>query len=120
MTARVLVEERVEERRPDLADTRRAVDERDLAEIRRALVGRELALDDVGSGYSSLNLIHQLRPEFINRLDEDPSSAEKDKWIVFNRLNRHNIRVIARLQAGTCWINHYNITPIEPGMRRPC
>ena len=22
-------------------------------------------------------------------------------------------RVIARLQAGTCWINHYNITPIE-------
>jgi betaine-aldehyde dehydrogenase len=22
-------------------------------------------------------------------------------------------RMIARLQAGTCWINHYNITPIE-------
>jgi betaine-aldehyde dehydrogenase len=22
-------------------------------------------------------------------------------------------RVIARLEAGTCWINHYNITPIE-------
>ena len=22
-------------------------------------------------------------------------------------------RVIARLQAGTCWINHYNITPVE-------
>jgi betaine-aldehyde dehydrogenase len=22
-------------------------------------------------------------------------------------------RVVARLQAGTCWINHYNITPIE-------
>lgn len=22
-------------------------------------------------------------------------------------------RIIARLQAGTCWINHYNITPIE-------
>ncbi|MBV8804878.1 MAG: aldehyde dehydrogenase family protein, partial [Sinobacteraceae bacterium] len=22
-------------------------------------------------------------------------------------------RLIARLQAGTCWINHYNITPIE-------
>ena len=22
-------------------------------------------------------------------------------------------RVIARVQAGTCWINHYNITPIE-------
>jgi len=22
-------------------------------------------------------------------------------------------RIIARLQAGTCWINHYNVTPIE-------
>ena len=22
-------------------------------------------------------------------------------------------RVVARLQAGTCWINHYNMTPIE-------
>jgi betaine-aldehyde dehydrogenase len=22
-------------------------------------------------------------------------------------------RVVARLQAGTCWINHYNVTPIE-------
>jgi len=22
-------------------------------------------------------------------------------------------RVIARLQAGTCWINQYNVTPIE-------
>jgi betaine-aldehyde dehydrogenase len=22
-------------------------------------------------------------------------------------------RMIARLQAGTCWINHYNVTPIE-------
>ena len=22
-------------------------------------------------------------------------------------------RVIARLEAGTCWINHYNVTPVE-------
>jgi betaine-aldehyde dehydrogenase len=29
-----------------------------------------------------------------------------------NDLSRAH-RVIARLQAGTCWINHYNITPIE-------
>lgn len=27
-------------------------------------------------------------------------------------LNRAH-RVIARLEAGTCWINHYNVTPIE-------
>jgi betaine-aldehyde dehydrogenase len=29
-----------------------------------------------------------------------------------NDLNRAH-RVIAMLQAGTCWINHYNVTPIE-------
>ena len=29
-----------------------------------------------------------------------------------NDLNRGH-RVIAKLQAGTCWINHYNVTPIE-------
>ena len=32
--------------------------------------------------------------------------------IFTNDLTRAH-RVIARLQAGTCWINHYNITPIE-------
>jgi betaine-aldehyde dehydrogenase len=29
-----------------------------------------------------------------------------------NDLSRAH-RVIARLQAGTCWINHYNVTPVE-------
>jgi betaine-aldehyde dehydrogenase len=29
-----------------------------------------------------------------------------------NDLNRAH-RVIARLEAGTCWVNHYNVTPIE-------
>lgn len=29
-----------------------------------------------------------------------------------NDLNRAH-RVIAKLQAGTCWINHYNVTPVE-------
>ncbi len=29
-----------------------------------------------------------------------------------NDLNRAH-RVIAMLQAGTCWINHYNVTPVE-------
>ena len=29
-----------------------------------------------------------------------------------NDLNRAH-RVIAKLEAGTCWINHYNVTPIE-------
>jgi betaine-aldehyde dehydrogenase len=32
---------------------------------------------------------------------------------VFTRDLTRAHRVIAQLQAGTCWINHYNITPIE-------
>jgi betaine-aldehyde dehydrogenase len=32
---------------------------------------------------------------------------------VFTRDVTRAHRVIARLQAGTCWINHYNITPVE-------
>ena len=32
---------------------------------------------------------------------------------VFTRELTRAHRVIARLQAGTCWINHYNITPVE-------
>jgi betaine-aldehyde dehydrogenase len=32
---------------------------------------------------------------------------------VFTRDLARAHRVVARLQAGTCWINHYNVTPIE-------
>jgi betaine-aldehyde dehydrogenase len=32
---------------------------------------------------------------------------------VFTRELVRAHRVIARLQAGTCWINHYNVTPVE-------
>ncbi|MBN9508064.1 MAG: betaine-aldehyde dehydrogenase [Alphaproteobacteria bacterium] len=32
---------------------------------------------------------------------------------VFTRDLARAHRVVARLQAGTCWINHYNMTPIE-------
>jgi betaine-aldehyde dehydrogenase len=32
---------------------------------------------------------------------------------VFTRDLKRGHRVIARLEAGTCWINHYNVTPIE-------
>ena len=32
---------------------------------------------------------------------------------VFTRDLQRGHRVIARLQAGTCWLNHYNVTPIE-------
>ena len=59
----------------------------DIAHLRRIVdfyrsAGFRIALDDMGAGYSSLNLIHQLRPDFI-KLDmeltrgvhEDPYKA---------------------------------------------
>lgn len=39
----------------------------------------------------------RFRPEFINRLDEDPDS--KNKWVIFNRLKKENIGIIAKLQV---------------------
>lgn len=51
-----------------------------LAVYRRA--GFQIALDDLGAGYSSLNLVHRLRPDFvkldmelIRRVDEDAYKA---------------------------------------------
>ena len=32
---------------------------------------------------------------------------------IFTRDLARGHRVIARLEAGTCWINHYNVTPVE-------
>ena len=49
VTGGVLVEQRVEEDDPGLADAGLAVDERDLAEVGGALVGPHLLADDVGA-----------------------------------------------------------------------
>ncbi|WP_038361359.1 betaine-aldehyde dehydrogenase [Bosea sp. 117] len=51
--------------------------------------------------------------------DEDEVIARANDTVfglaagVFTRDLARGHRVIAQLQAGTCWINHYNITPIE-------
>ena len=42
--------------------------------------GFRLALDDVGSGYSSLNLIHRLRPDFIKLDSELIRGVERDPY----------------------------------------
>ncbi len=68
----------------EIVETERA---HDPAHLRRILdyyrgAGFRIALDDVGSGYSSLNLIHLLRPdvlkldmELVRGVDEDPYKA---------------------------------------------
>jgi betaine-aldehyde dehydrogenase len=48
--------------------------------------------------------------EVIARANDTPFGLAAG---VFTRDLARAHRVIARLQAGTCWINHYNVTPIE-------
>jgi betaine-aldehyde dehydrogenase len=48
--------------------------------------------------------------EAIRRANDTPYGLSAG---VFTRDLARAHRVIARLQAGTCWINNYNITPIE-------
>jgi len=48
--------------------------------------------------------------EVIARANDTPYGLAAG---VFTRDLTRGHRVIARLEAGTCWINHYNVTPIE-------
>jgi betaine-aldehyde dehydrogenase len=48
--------------------------------------------------------------EVIERANATPFGLAAG--VFTNDLTRAH-RVIARLQAGTCWINHYNVTPVE-------
>lgn len=63
--------------------------------------GFRVALDDVGAGYSNLNLVHQLRPDFIKLDTELTRDVHKEpyKAVVTDNLvklaQRLNIRTIA-------------------------
>ena len=48
----------------------------------------------------------------LAELGLDVAEFEGGGLVFTNDLNRAH-RVIAKLEAGTCWINHYNVTPIE-------
>jgi betaine-aldehyde dehydrogenase len=48
--------------------------------------------------------------EAVRRANDTPFGLSAG---VFTRDLARGHRVIARLQAGTCWINNYNITPVE-------
>jgi betaine-aldehyde dehydrogenase len=48
--------------------------------------------------------------EVVRRANDTPYGLSAG---VFTRDLARGHRVIAQLQAGTCWINHYNVTPIE-------
>jgi EAL domain-containing protein (putative c-di-GMP-specific phosphodiesterase class I) len=102
----------------ELVETERA---HDASHLRRILdyyrgAGFRIALDDVGAGYSSLNLIHLLRPdilkldmELIRDVDKDPYKAR----IAANLLNVATSLGIAALaegietQAELDWVREY-------------
>ena len=64
----------------------------------------DLRAGDVGAR------IHATRREVIERANATEFGLAAG--VFTNDLTRAH-RVIAQLQAGTCWINHYNVTPIE-------
>jgi len=58
---------------------------RDIKRFRRLLdlyrqTGFQIALDDIGSGYSSLNMLHQLRPDFIKLDIELMRNVHQDQY----------------------------------------
>ncbi len=89
----------------EIVETDRA---HDLGHLKRILdfyrtAGFRVALDDVGSGYSSLNLIHELRPDLL-KLDMDLiSGVDTDDYkarLVDNLLNVATILGIDTLAEG--------------------
>jgi len=61
-----------------------------------------------GPVMSVLDFEHE--EEVIERANATPFGLAAG--VFTNDLTRAH-RVIGRLQAGTCWINHYNVTPVE-------
>jgi EAL domain-containing protein (putative c-di-GMP-specific phosphodiesterase class I) len=58
---------------------------RDVKRFRRLLdlyrqTGFQIALDDIGSGYSSLNMLHQLRPDYIKLDIELMRNVHQDRY----------------------------------------
>jgi ATP-dependent Clp protease ATP-binding subunit ClpC len=58
----------------------------------------EKAWDDEIDAAVAAHLKDRFRPEFLNRLDEDPRS--KNKWIRVNRLRQKDTQKIAKIQVG--------------------
>jgi len=76
---------------------------------RRIARTRELALDAfrklmIDRGFERITVQHVLDRAGIGRATFYAHFRSKQDLLTAS---------IARLQAGTCWINHYNVTPVE-------
>jgi EAL domain-containing protein (putative c-di-GMP-specific phosphodiesterase class I) len=108
----------------EIVETERAHDPKHLSNILDYYrgAGFRVALDDVGAGYSSLNLIHELRPdllkldmELIRHVDQDPYKAR----LVANLLDVANALGIDTLAEGVetegerDWVAHHGATYLQ-------
>ena len=108
----------------EIVETERARDPRHLRTIldyyRNA--GFKVALDDVGSGYSSLNLIHELRPdllkldmELIRGVDQDPYKARivANLFDVATALGIDTLAEGIETEGELAWVTHHGATYVQ-------
>ena len=108
----------------EIVETERARDPRHLRTIldyyRNA--GFKVALDDVGSGYSSLNLIHELRPdllkldmELIRGVDQDPYKARivANLFDVASALGIDTLAEGIETEGELAWVTHHGATYVQ-------
>jgi EAL domain-containing protein (putative c-di-GMP-specific phosphodiesterase class I) len=108
----------------EIVETERAHDPRHLRTIldyyRNA--GFRVALDDVGSGYSSLNLIHELRPdllkldmELIRNVDLDPYKARivANLFDVARALGIETLAEGIETEGELAWVTEHGATYLQ-------
>jgi len=108
----------------EIVETERARDPRHLRTIldyyRNA--GFKVALDDVGSGYSSLNLIHELRPdllkldmELIRGVDQDPYKARivANLFDVASALGIDTLAEGIETEGELAWVTRHGATYVQ-------
>src|SRR6185437_12205016 len=72
--------------------------------------GARVTTGDLAAGFFVAPLEFEDEEEVVARANATEFGLAAG--VFTNDLTRAH-RVIAQLQAGTCWINHYNVTPIE-------
>jgi EAL domain-containing protein (putative c-di-GMP-specific phosphodiesterase class I) len=108
----------------EVTESERAEDIHHLKNILRFYrdAGFLIALDDLGAGYSSLNLIHQLRPDFIKldmdlvrNVHQDPYKAVITEKIldIAQSLNIKTIAEGVECQEELRWLRTHNATFVQ-------
>lgn len=108
----------------EVTESERAEDVNHLKNILRFYrdAGFLIALDDLGAGYSSLNLIHQLRPDFIKldmelvrNVHQDPYKAVITEKIldIAQSLNIKTIAEGVECQEELHWLRSHNATFVQ-------